>query len=286
MRKSPRHRISDREPAITGRHRSSAVVRHRRPLDLVRLPTRERLRRVARNRTGLALGVLASLALATFAGQSGGPGPTTALGSAPTATTTDVVGVLRSFDRGPAPTGSPDEPSLDAATQVPQSEEERAAAEAAAAQAAWLAANPTPVAGLDQIQMNNALKIVQAGQAMGLPKRAFVIAVATSLQESGLRNLASTRIPESYNYNAEGDGSDHDSVGLFQQRASTGWGAVWQLMDPTYAATAFYSALLRVTGWEGLPLTVAAQRVQVSAYPDHYAQHEARAQQIVDALAP
>jgi hypothetical protein len=104
------------------------------------------------------------------------------------------------------------------------------------------------------------------------------------MQESNLRNLASTRIPESYQYNAEGEGSDHDSVGLFQQRASSGWGAVPQLMDPNYAATAFYSALVRVPGWESMELTWAAQRVQVSAFPYAYAKHEARAHDVVFAL--
>jgi hypothetical protein len=134
--------------------------------------------------------------------------------------------------------------------------------------------------------MNNAKKIVEAGQAMGLPKRAFVIAVATSMQECNLYNLASTRLPESYSYYNEGSGSDHDSVGLFQQRPSSGWGTVAQIMDPTYAATAFYKVLVTVAGWDTMALTYAAQRVQVSAYPTAYAKHEARAQAVVDALVP
>jgi hypothetical protein len=132
--------------------------------------------------------------------------------------------------------------------------------------------------------MNNAKRIVQAGQAMGLPKRAFVIAVATSMQECNLYNLASSVLPESYNYPNEGSGSDHDSVGLFQQRPSSGWGSVAQIMDPGYAATAFYRVLVTVPGWDSMALTYAAQRVQVSAYPEAYAKHEARAQAVVDAL--
>jgi hypothetical protein len=132
--------------------------------------------------------------------------------------------------------------------------------------------------------MNNALKIVQAGQAMGLPPRAYVIAIATAMQESRLRNLASTRLPESYQYNAEGDGSDHDSVGLFQQRPSAGWGLISQLMDPNYAATAFYSVLVQVPGWQGMDLTWAAQTVQVSCCPYAYGQHEGVAQTVVDTL--
>jgi hypothetical protein len=184
-------------------------------------------------------------------------------------------------DGGSVPGAVPD-PALDpVAAEQRRAEEERLAAEAA-----WRAANPTPVADLNQTQMNNALKIVQAGQALGLSRRAFVIAVATAMQESNLYNLASTRVAESYDYPHEGTGSDHDSVGLFQQRASTGWGAVAQLMDPTYAATAFYSALVRVAGWETMELTWVAQRVQISAYPYAYAKHETRAQAVVDALVP
>jgi hypothetical protein len=177
------------------------------------------------------------------------------------------------------------------AAEAKAAAEAKKAAEAGAAEEARRAeearkAMPTPVAGLSQAQMNNAKKIVEAGQAMGLPKRAFVIAVATSMQECNLFNLASTRLPESYNYYNEGSGSDHDSVGLFQQRPSSGWGTVAQIMDPIYAATAFYRVLVTVPGWDTMALTYAAQRVQVSAYPTAYAKHEARAQAVVDALAP
>jgi hypothetical protein len=132
--------------------------------------------------------------------------------------------------------------------------------------------------------MDNALRIVQAGQAMGLPPRAYVIAIATAMQESKLRNLASTVIPESYQYNPEGEGSDHDSVGLFQQRPSAGWGYVSQLMDPAYSASAFYKVLVQVPGWDSMALTWAAQTVQVSCCPYAYGQHEGVAQTVVDAL--
>ncbi len=143
---------------------------------------------------------------------------------------------------------------------------------------------PKPVAGLNQIQMNNAQRIVQAGQKLKLPKRAYVIAIATAMQESTLRNLASDRIPESKRYPHEGSGRDHDSVGLFQQRPSAGWGSVKNLMTPSYAATAFYKALRTVPGWHTMAVTLAAQRVQVSAYPYAYAKHEAMAKKVVDAL--
>lgn len=142
---------------------------------------------------------------------------------------------------------------------------------------------PVPVAGLIQLQMNNAATIVKVGQKMGLPRRAIIIGMATAMQESNLYNLASTAIPESYDYPHEGEGSDHDSVGLFQQRPSAGWGTVADLMKPPYQAEKFFSKLMTVD-WENLPLTLAAQAVQVSAFPDAYAKHESRATTIVDAL--
>jgi hypothetical protein len=145
-------------------------------------------------------------------------------------------------------------------------------------------AQPTPVGGLTQIQMNNAQRIVAAGVSMGLPTRAFVLAIMCALQESNLLNLASTALPESFNYPNEGSGSDHDSVGLFQQRPSSGWGAVSDLMNPDYAAKAFYNALLQVPGWDTMELTLAIQTVQVSAFPYAYAPHESLATTIVNTL--
>ena len=121
--------------------------------------------------------------------------------------------------------------------------------------------------------MRNARAIVEVGQAMGLPPRAWVIAVATALQESSLRNLGHL-----------GARNDHDSLGLFQQRPSAGWGTPKQVADPVYAATAFYKRLRGVRQWPNLPLTVAAQKVQISAYPGHYAKHESEAGDIVRAL--
>jgi hypothetical protein len=122
-------------------------------------------------------------------------------------------------------------------------------------------------------QMANARTIVDVGRNLGLPPRAWVIAIATALQESSLHNLGYL-----------GDRNDHDSLGLFQQRPSTGWGTPEQVTDPTYAATAFYSHLVRVSDWLTLPLTVAAQRVQISAFPDRYARHEWQAGNIIRAL--
>lgn len=154
-----------------------------------------------------------------------------------------------------------------------------APAAAPVVQAAAAKADPKPVAGLDQTQMTNATKIVQAAKDMGLPERAQIIAVATAMQESNLHNLASTRIAESYQYTDEGEGSDYDSVGLFQQRPN--WGDTKDLMNPQASTKKFLQALKQVPDWDKLPLSVAAQEVQVSAYPDAYAKHETKATQIV-----
>ncbi|WBB66035.1 M23 family metallopeptidase [Micromonospora sp. WMMD812] len=132
-------------------------------------------------------------------------------------------------------------------------------------------------------QLRNAARIIKVGQDMKVPPRGWVIAVATAMQESGLRNLANQTVAQSTDLPNEGVGADHDSVGLFQQRAS--WGSVAQRMNPEYAAGKFYEKLLTVPKWEELPLTVAAQEVQVSAYPDAYAKHETLAAHLVDALA-
>jgi hypothetical protein len=125
---------------------------------------------------------------------------------------------------------------------------------------------PSPPHTWDSTQHNNAKTIIQVGQALGMSKRGLVVALATAMQESQL-----------YNVGHLGAKNDHDSIGLFQQRPSRGWGSAAQVTDPVYSATAFYLALRRVSGWESMQVTVAAQRVQRSAYPNAYAQWEADA---------
>lgn len=124
-------------------------------------------------------------------------------------------------------------------------------------------------AGYGPDQMANAGTIVAVGKQMDVPARGWVIAIATAMQESGLRNL---------------DYGDRDSLGLFQQRPSQGWGTPAQIMNPTYSATQFYEHLLKVPGWLTMSLTVAAQTVQRSDFPDAYAQHEPAAQALVAAV--
>ncbi|MEW2327681.1 M23 family metallopeptidase [Micromonospora chersina] len=132
-------------------------------------------------------------------------------------------------------------------------------------------------------QLRNAAVIIKVGQDMKVPARGWVIALATAMQESALRNLANSTVPASLALPHEGVGADHDSLGLFQQRP--GWGSVEQRMTPSYTARKFYEKMVRVRDWQHRPLTVVAQRVQVSAFPDAYAKHEDLAGRIVDALA-
>ncbi|MFI7026908.1 hypothetical protein [Micromonospora sp. NPDC049900] len=126
---------------------------------------------------------------------------------------------------------------------------------------------------LDNAQRQNAKTIIEVAKETGVGERGAVIGIATALQESKLYNLGHL-----------GAYNDHDSQGLFQQRPSTGWGSVDQITDPEYSSTVFFEALKNVGGWQDLPLTTAAQTVQVSAYPFHYAQWEEQSADIVTQL--
>lgn len=136
---------------------------------------------------------------------------------------------------------------------------------------------PAPVATttstLTAEQAANAALIIRIGRELGVSDRAVAIALATGMVESGLRNL---------------DWGDRDSLGIFQQRPSTGWGAPAQIMDPDRSTRVFYGGpsdpngqstrgLLDIPGWETMAFTDAAQAVQISAYPDKYGQWEAQA---------
>jgi N-acetylmuramoyl-L-alanine amidase len=137
-----------------------------------------------------------------------------------------------------------------------------------------------PDLGLDAEQIANARLIIQVGRERGVPDRGIAIALATAMVESWIRNL---------------DWGDRDSLGLFQQRPSTGWGTPDQVRDPARSIAAFYGGaadpngtatrgLLDVPGWEGLSFTDAAQAVQISAYPDRYGEWEQQAYRWLDAL--
>jgi hypothetical protein len=122
----------------------------------------------------------------------------------------------------------------------------------------------------DAEQLDNARTIVTVGERLGVPPRGQIIALATAIQESGLHNTLY---------------GDADSLGLFQQRPSAGWGTPAQIVDPSYAAGRFYQALIAVPGWQDMPLTQAAQSVRRSAFPLAYADEETAATGLYAALS-
>ena len=135
---------------------------------------------------------------------------------------------------------------------------------------------PASGPSLSAEQRGNAATIVSVGRSLGVPDRGIVIALAAAMQESSLRNLAH---------------GDRDSVGLFQQRPSQGWGSAAALQDPATAARLFFTGnagrtrgLLDVPGWSSMSVTGAAQAVQVSAYPKAYAQWETTAKRLLASL--
>jgi len=121
----------------------------------------------------------------------------------------------------------------------------------------------------NQDQLNNAAIISNVGRNMGMSNRDIIIGLMTAMQESTLRNL---------NY------GDRDSLGLFQQRPSQGWGTKAQVRNPQYASKKFFNALKGVKGRDSMPMTQAAQRVQRSAYPNAYAKWSDEAKAIFTAL--
>lgn len=131
--------------------------------------------------------------------------------------------------------------------------------------------NGSTSVNLDAEQKKYAQIIINVVGSRRMSSHAAVVAIATAAQESSLRNIAH---------------GDRDSVGLFQQRPSQGWGTVEQIMDPAYSTNKFLDVLETVPGWEALPITVAAQRTQRSGHPDAYAKWETTARQLVKDLKP
>lgn len=127
--------------------------------------------------------------------------------------------------------------------------------------------NKSAVVDLEQAHFASIIAGVSVRR--GLSPRAASIALATAYQETGIRNLTY---------------GDRDSVGLFQQRPSQGWGTKQQLMDPSYAAGRFYDALVKIKNWETDDINNVAQKVQRSGYPEAYNDHEADARVLASAL--
>ncbi|MFT4123712.1 MAG: M23 family metallopeptidase [Microbacteriaceae bacterium] len=150
---------------------------------------------------------------------------------------------------------------------------------------------------LGKTQLTRAATIITVGgQTSGVGRPSVVIALMAALTESRLRMLANTSAyPESGDYDNDGNGSDHDSLGLFQMRPASGWGTVSELMDATYQTRAFYGGptgpnypsprgLLDIPGWQSLDPGEAAQAVEVSAYPDRYQNYQPVAEAILTVL--
>ncbi|TDL34053.1 C40 family peptidase [Arthrobacter nitrophenolicus] len=148
---------------------------------------------------------------------------------------------------------------------------------------------------LNPRQASVARTYIAVGKQLAVPRSGFIIAIMMALQESSLRMLANPAVPESLNFPNDGIGRDHDSIGSAQQRPAPGWGTVPELMDASYNARAFYGGstgpnrgsprgLLDIRGWEAMDKGLAAQAVQVSAFPELYARWEPTATAIVSAL--
>lgn len=151
---------------------------------------------------------------------------------------------------------------------------------------------------LNRQQLTHAATIMTIGNSTdGVGRPGIKIALMAALTESTLRMLTNTgTYPESANYPNDGNGSDHDSLGLFQMRPQSGWGTVAELMDPSYQARAFFGGptgpnypsprgLLDIDGWHQMDPGEAAQAVEVSAYPDRYRNYEPVAETIFTTLS-
>ncbi|KAL2807748.1 hypothetical protein BJX63DRAFT_440015 [Aspergillus granulosus] len=132
--------------------------------------------------------------------------------------------------------------------------------------------------GLGATQSAHAKKIIQQAKDQGVGSHGCQAAIATALVESGIYIYANNAVPESLNYPHDKVGSDHDSVGIFQQRAV--YYDVKKAMDPAGSAEMFLDKMMGISGWEDMAVGTLCQKVQVSAYPDRYAERVAEAQEI------
>lgn len=150
---------------------------------------------------------------------------------------------------------------------------------------------------LNRQQLTRAAAVIAVGASEQVPARGQLIAVMTAITESSLRVLSNVgAYPQSAALPNDGDGGDHDSVGMFQQRPAAGWGSVEDLMDPVWSARAFYGGpsgpndgsprgLLDIEGWQAMDPGAAAQAVQVSAFPDRYAVNRPIAEKVLSMLS-
>lgn len=145
---------------------------------------------------------------------------------------------------------------------------------------------------LNEAQRRNASVVISTGYQLGIPRRGIIIALAVASQESRFVNYANdgqggdltwlqAGIDSSLALPHEGVATDHGSLGVFQQQWPS-WGSMESLLDPARAAQKFYFALQKVPDWQSLPVTVAAQAVQISAFPDAYTDDVPLAKSLLD----
>lgn len=137
------------------------------------------------------------------------------------------------------------------------------------------------VAGYSGEQLANAKTIINTIAGRKLSTQAQVVAIAAAMGESSLVNVG---YGDDTNGVTNPDGTPTCSLGLFQQQWCLGWGTADQVRDPVYATNAFVDALVKVSGWETLPVTIAINRVQGNADPNHYAKYEQPARDVVSSL--
>ncbi|GAA1667003.1 hypothetical protein GCM10009830_10910 [Glycomyces endophyticus] len=257
---------------VTGPVRSAAAAASQRLSNSFEGFREHRFRRVAT--VGLAAAVFTGSGATAAWAISNTEEPvqeTAAVAEAPAAATEEATEEAAATEAAPAPvaeetTEAAPEPVVEETTEEP--------------------AGPVDidVSDIDDEQEANAVTIIETGQEMGFDENGWAVALATAMQEAKLYNAASEAVPESFEYtDSDVTYSDHDSVGIFQQRTSMGWGSVEELMDVSTSASKFYGTLEDVDGWENMSIASAAQAVQVSAYPDYYAQWEDLAWDIIDA---
>jgi hypothetical protein len=142
---------------------------------------------------------------------------------------------------------------------------------------------PSVFQNFDAQQMHNAKQMVNAGLNRGdVSRRDIQIMLMTGMQESSLRRLANPEVPESLEFDNDGVGHDHDSVGPLQQRQS--WGSTADLMDPYSSADKFFDALVKIPDRDSMDMGAVAQAVQRSAAPGAYSKHEEQAGQLLDEI--
>ena len=142
--------------------------------------------------------------------------------------------------------------------------------------------NPGTLSGYTFIQSARARQIASEVKARGLPRQACLAAITTAITETALKNYANSGVSASFNYPYDAVGSDHDSVGLFQQRVS-GYTNIAADMSPTGSTSQFLDRMINISGWQTMDVGTLCQKVQVSAYPDRYNNNVGAAQNICSA---